>query len=90
MVTQFGYIALWSAIWPPAPVMALLNNHIEIRLDAFMIAVHTRRPIPVRPGTIGPWLESLWFLTWLSALTNSAWCTSSAHQIMYMARWSLP
>ncbi|KAG2126233.1 calcium-activated chloride channel-domain-containing protein [Suillus clintonianus] len=72
MVTQFGYVALWSTIWPLAPVMALLNNYIEARSDAFKIAMHTRRPIPVRTDTIGPWLESLSFLTWLSALTNSA------------------
>jgi len=72
MVTQFGYVALWSTIWPLAPVMALLNNYIEVRSDAFKIAVHTRRPIPVRTDTIGPWLESLSILTWLSALTNSA------------------
>ncbi|KAF9236909.1 calcium-activated chloride channel-domain-containing protein [Melanogaster broomeanus] len=72
MVTQFGYVALWSTIWPLAPVMSLLNNYIETRSDAFKIAVHTRRPIPVRTDTIGPWLELLSFLTWLSALTNSA------------------
>ncbi|KAH7881842.1 calcium-activated chloride channel-domain-containing protein [Phlebopus sp. FC_14] len=72
MVTQFGYVALWSTIWPLAPVMALLNNYIEARSDAFKMTVHTRRPIPVRTDTVGPWLESLSFLTWLSALTNSA------------------
>ena len=72
MVTQFGYVALWSTIWPLAPVMALLNNYIEVRSDAFKIAMVERRPIPIRTDTIGPWLESLSFLTWLSALTNSA------------------
>lgn len=72
MVTQFGYVALWSTIWPLAPAMALFNNYIEARSDAFKIAVHTRRPTPIRTDSIGPWLESLSFLTWLSALTNSA------------------
>ncbi|KAG2153495.1 calcium-activated chloride channel-domain-containing protein [Suillus bovinus] len=72
MVTQFGYVALWSTIWPLAPAMALFNNYIEARSDAFKITVHTRRPTPVRTDTIGPWLESLSLLTWLSALTNSA------------------
>jgi anoctamin-10 len=52
--------------------MALVNNFFEIRSDAFKITVHTRRPIPARTDTIGPWLDSLIFLTWLSALTNSA------------------
>ncbi|TCD69087.1 hypothetical protein EIP91_008729 [Steccherinum ochraceum] len=72
MVTQFGYVALWSTIWPLAPVMSLINNWLELRSDAFKITVHTRRPIPSRSDTIGPWLDSLTFLTWLAALTNSS------------------
>ncbi|KAJ7230352.1 calcium-activated chloride channel-domain-containing protein [Mycena pura] len=72
MVTQFGYVALWSTIWPLAPVMALINNFFELRSDAFKITVHVRRPIPVRTDTIGQWLDTLSFLTWLAALTNSA------------------
>ncbi|KAJ7599368.1 calcium-activated chloride channel-domain-containing protein [Mycena floridula] len=72
MVTQFGYVVLWSTIWPLAPVMALVNNFFELRSDAFKITVHNRRPIPARTDTIGPWLDALTFLTWLGALTNSA------------------
>jgi len=53
-------------------VMALFNNVLELRSDALKIAVHHRRPIPMRTDTIGPWLDSLSFLTWLSALINSA------------------
>lgn len=52
--------------------MSLLNNWLELRSDAFKIAVHVRRPLPARTDTIGPWLDSLTFLTWLAALTNSA------------------
>ncbi|KAG6902487.1 hypothetical protein C0995_016064 [Termitomyces sp. Mi166 len=72
MVTQFGYVAVWSSIWPLASVMALLNNFLELRSDAFKMTVHNRRPIPTRTDTIGPWLDALTFLSWLSALTNSA------------------
>lgn len=39
--------------------MALLNNWLELRSDAFKITTHVRRPIPTRTDTIGPWLESL-------------------------------
>jgi anoctamin-10 len=53
-------------------VMSLLNNWLELRSDAYKITVHQRRPIPARTDTIGPWLDSLTFLTWLGALTNSA------------------
>jgi len=72
MVVQFGYVVLWSSIWPLAGVMAFINNIFETRGDAFKIAVHNRRAIPSRTDTIGPWLDVLAFLTWLGALTNSA------------------
>jgi hypothetical protein len=54
------------------PAMALANNILELRADAVKIAIHHRRPIPVRTDTIGPWLNALSFLTWLAALTNAA------------------
>ncbi|QRV88634.1 hypothetical protein RhiJN_16652 [Ceratobasidium sp. AG-Ba] len=72
MVTQFGYIVIWSAAWPLAPLMALLNNWLELRSDAFKITMHDRRPLPQRVDTIGPWLEALSFITWIGALTNAA------------------
>ncbi|KAI9464809.1 DUF590-domain-containing protein [Russula earlei] len=72
MVTQFGYVALWSTIWPLAPLMSLLNNIVEFPSDAFKIVTHFRHPLPTRTDTIGPWLDCLSFLAWLSALTNSA------------------
>ncbi|EJD07576.1 DUF590-domain-containing protein [Fomitiporia mediterranea MF3/22] len=72
MVTQFGYVSLWSTIWPLAPVMALLNNWLELRSDAFKIATNCRRPLPFRTDTIGPWVDTMSFIAWLSALTNSA------------------
>ena len=34
MVTQFGYVALWSLVWPLAPLFAFVNNYIELRSDA--------------------------------------------------------
>lgn len=59
MVTQFGYVVLYSTIWPLAPLMALMNNWLELRSDAFKVTTHTRRPVPVRSDTIGPWLENM-------------------------------
>ncbi|KAF8511795.1 DUF590-domain-containing protein [Hysterangium stoloniferum] len=72
MVTQYGYVTLWSTIWPLAPMMALLNNWLELRSDAFKITTHSRRPLPMRVDTIGPWLDSMAFISWLGALTNAA------------------
>ena len=52
--------------------MSLVNNFFELRSDAFKMTHLNRRPLPIRTDSIGPWLESLNFLTWLSTLTNSA------------------
>ena len=59
MVTQFGYVGLYSTIWPLAPLMALINNWLELRSDAFKVTAHMRRPVPVRSDTIGAWLENM-------------------------------
>ncbi|SCV70174.1 BQ2448_1568 [Microbotryum intermedium] len=72
MVLQFGYQALFSVIWPIAPVFAYLNNFIELRSDAFKITHQHRRPIPTRVATIGPWLDVLSFISYLAAFTNSS------------------
>ena len=52
--------------------MALVNNYVELRSDAFKISKHVRRPIPVRADSIGPWLECLRNLTWIAAIMNPA------------------
>jgi len=72
MATQFGYVAMWSTIWPLAPLMAFLNNWFEARGDAFKIVRSCRRPLSQRAESIGPWLEALGFISWMSALSNSA------------------
>ena len=51
--------------------MALVNNWLESRSDAFKITVHLRRPIPIRTDSIGPWLECLRSVTWVAALANT-------------------
>lgn len=45
--------------------MALINNWLELRSDAFKIAEQSRRPIPARTDTIGPWLDTLVSITCL-------------------------
>ncbi len=70
--TQFGYLALFSVIWPLVPVSFLINNWIELRSDALKICIEMQRPTPHRADSIGPWLDNLSFLTWLGTLTTSA------------------
>ena len=72
MVVQYGYLTLFSVIWPLVPVSFLINNWVELRADAVKICVEMQRPTPWRADTIGPWLDALTFLTWLGSITMSA------------------
>jgi len=72
MIVQFGYLSLFSVVWPLTGVSFLINNWIELRGDALKIALETQRPVPWRADSIGPWLDSLGFLAWLGSLTSSA------------------
>ncbi|KAI1942716.1 hypothetical protein LOZ58_001598 [Ophidiomyces ophidiicola] len=72
MCVQFGYMALFSPVWPLVPVSFLINNWVELRSDFIKICNECKRPVPLRSDTIGPWLDSLGFLAWLGSITSAA------------------
>ena len=86
MVTQFGYVTVWSIVWPLAPVFAMINNYVELRTDALKICKHVRRPVGDRVESIGSWLQTLVglepannvgkadnqsIIAWIGAVTNA-------------------
>ena len=44
MVIQFGYITIFAAVFPIAPLLAALNNMVEIRTDALKMLTANNRP----------------------------------------------
>lgn len=56
-VIQFGFVTLFVASFPLAPLFALLNNIIEVRLDAKKFVTELRRPDTVRAKDIGKQLK---------------------------------
>ena len=54
------------------PVAAFINNFVEIRGDAFKLAVNSRRPVPQRVDSIGAWAEAIGWISYLGALTNAS------------------
>jgi anoctamin-10 len=63
---------MFSVAWPLAGICFLANNWLELRSDAVKIAIGSRRPIPWRTDSIGPWLTAIGFLSWLGSITSSA------------------
>ncbi|KAK9458777.1 calcium-activated chloride channel-domain-containing protein [Lipomyces oligophaga] len=72
MIVQFGYLSLFSTVWPLAPLFSFINNWVELRGDAAKICLDTKRPIPSKEDTIGPWINNLGFITWLGTLTTAS------------------
>ncbi|KAF4525071.1 hypothetical protein B566_EDAN001985 [Ephemera danica] len=70
MVLQFGFITIFVAAFPLAPLFALLNNWVEIRLDAQKFVCETRRTVAERAENIGIWCKILHMLAHLAVISN--------------------
>ncbi|CAK7305786.1 ANO4 [Vulpes lagopus] len=70
MILQFGFTTIFVAAFPLAPLLALLNNIIEIRLDAYKFVTQWRRPLASRAKDIGIWYGILEGI----AGQNFRWC----------------
>ncbi|TSK19958.1 Anoctamin-9 [Bagarius yarrelli] len=59
MVIQFSFTTIFVAAFPLAPLLALINNLIEIRLDAIKMLRMERRLVPKKTNDIGVWTKVL-------------------------------
>ncbi|XP_048462861.1 anoctamin-1-like [Rhincodon typus] len=70
-VIQFGFVTLFVASFPLAPLFALLNNVIEIRLDAKKFTTELRRPDATKAKDIGIWYNILRGIGKLAVIINA-------------------
>uniref|UniRef100_A0A8B9HQX1 Anoctamin n=1 Tax=Astyanax mexicanus TaxID=7994 RepID=A0A8B9HQX1_ASTMX len=71
MVIQFGFITLFVASFPLAPLLALMNNILEVRVDAWKLTTQFRRPVAAKAHSIGAWDEILNMIAVFSVVTNA-------------------
>uniref|UniRef100_A0A674F748 Anoctamin n=1 Tax=Salmo trutta TaxID=8032 RepID=A0A674F748_SALTR len=71
MIIQFGFVTLFVASFPLAPLFALLNNIIEIRLDAKKFVAELRRPVAARAKDIGIWYNLLRAVAKVAVIINA-------------------
>ena len=69
-VLQFGFITIFVAAFPLAPLFALLNNWVEIRLDAQKFVCETRRAVAERAENIGIWFTIMEMIAQLAVISN--------------------
>ncbi|KAH9514072.1 Anoctamin-7 [Bulinus truncatus] len=94
MILQFGFITIFVAAFPLAPLFALLNNWVEIRLDAHKFVCETRRPVAERAQDIGVWFTILEALAQMAVISNAFLIAFTSEFLprliyQYQYQWSL-
>lgn len=55
LLVQFGYLGLFSCVYPLTAVLLLINNLTEIRSDAYKICKLFRKPFSTPVASMGVW-----------------------------------
>ncbi|RDD44260.1 Anoctamin-7 [Trichoplax sp. H2] len=71
MIIQYGFTTIFVVAFPLAPFFALLNNWLEIRLDASKYVTQSRRPVAYKAEDIGVWFTILNVVTRIAVLCNA-------------------
>ncbi|XP_066593714.1 anoctamin-1 isoform X1 [Prorops nasuta] len=71
MVLQYGFVTIFVAAFPLAPFFALINNILEMRLDAKKLLTMYRRPVGQRVRDIGIWYRILDSISKLAVISNA-------------------
>ena len=65
---QYNYTVLYVCANPWFPLLALVAGFVQMRVDAWKIAVIHRRPLPKPAEDIGVWQDALEFLSIMSII----------------------
>ncbi|KAH0471392.1 MAG: uncharacterized protein KVP18_004565, partial [Porospora cf. gigantea A] len=70
MMSQFGFLSLFSLVYPLLPLLAFGISMVEIRSDAFKLCSVHRRPFPGEASDIGAWEDIQRAMTFASVVNN--------------------
>jgi len=72
LTIQFGYATMFVAAYPLSTAVALVNNYVGMRVDAWRLCHLMRRPEPRSNEDIGTWYSILEIISTAAVITNSA------------------
>ncbi|KAM7396237.1 hypothetical protein PAMP_019294 [Pampus punctatissimus] len=70
LLVQFGYLSLFSCVYPLTAVLLLINNLTEIRSDAYKICKLFRKPFSPPAANMGVWRIAFEVLSFVSVVSN--------------------
>uniref|UniRef100_A0A8C0I2D6 Anoctamin n=1 Tax=Balaenoptera musculus TaxID=9771 RepID=A0A8C0I2D6_BALMU len=90
MIIQFGFVTLFVASFPLAPLLALVNNILEIRVDAWKLTTQYRRMVPEKAQDIGAWQPIMQGIAIMAVVTNIAFTSDMIPRLVYYWSFSIP
>ena len=78
---QFGYVTLFAAAFPLAPVISILNNIFELRIHLHTYMRVVNRPQGEVVGNIGTWQRILEFMGFTAVVSNCLLIYFTSRQI---------
>lgn len=88
MFIQFGYVFLFSSVFPLAAFWAVFNNVLEIRADAFKLCKAFQRPTAKQAKNIGAWQIAFELMGAIAVMTNCALLALSPDLRTHFSRFS--
>ncbi|XP_061891860.1 anoctamin-10 [Entelurus aequoreus] len=70
LLVQFGYLSLFSCVYPLTAVLLLINNATEIRTDAYKICKLFRKPFSAPAANMGVWQIAFEILSFMAVVSN--------------------
>ncbi|XP_077452034.1 anoctamin-10 isoform X1 [Stigmatopora argus] len=83
LLVQFGYLSLFSCIYPLTAVLLLINNVTEIRSDAYKICKLFRKPFSTPTANMGVWQTAFEILSYVAVVSN-CWLLTLSPQLQRM------
>lgn len=79
----FGYVSLFSCVYPLAALLVVLNNVTEVYSDALKMCKVFKRPFSEPAANIGVWQLAFETMSVISVVTNCALIGMSPHMKAY-------
>uniref|UniRef100_A0A8C1UH38 Anoctamin n=1 Tax=Cyprinus carpio TaxID=7962 RepID=A0A8C1UH38_CYPCA len=70
LLVQFGYLSLFSCVYPLTAPLLLLNNLTEIRTDAYKLCKLFNKPFSAPVANMGVWQTAFEVLSFISVMSN--------------------
>lgn len=72
LAIQFGFATMFVAAYPLALCLALFNNYVDMRVEAWKMCQLNRRPEPRSVEDIGTWFTIFEIVSYVAVICNAA------------------